>query len=255
MRGWMAGALVIAAFGCGDAKSSSGSGGTSTGGTSAGAGGGSAASTGSGAAGGAGGTGAGGEATAGTGGSGSTTTTSAASTGSGGGGGDPGWGVDQCQSPPAGVAVGYAIGDQLPEIVVKDCDGNDVSLKELCGASALWIFAAYGWCPLCKSVSEQQEVIHDSFAGQDLASVNIIIENGQGSTPDENFCKTWRAKFGMEDVRTFYDPTGAILALWPEQGTSSMSAFLDNDRVLVSRFVHSADVAAIKAGIHGALAH
>ena len=88
-----------------------------------------------------------------------------------------------------------------------------------------------------------------------LASVNILVENGQGNPPDANDCKVWRSKFGQQKVRTFYDPTGAVTALWPEPGTTSMSAFVDEDRLIVSKLVHTSDLVAIMAGIEGALDH
>lgn len=171
------------------------------------------------------------------------------------GGGGSTWGADQCPNPPAGVKVGFDVGDQMGDIVVKDCDGNDVSLKAFCGASALFVFAAYGWCPLCQSVSSAQEAITDSFAGQNVASVNIVVQNGQAAPPDANYCKTWRDAHGHADVVTLFDPTGAVLALWNGGGSSSYSAFIDSDRVIVSTLAHTSDTNAIKAGIEGALAH
>jgi hypothetical protein len=200
----------------------------------------------------------------------STATSTATTTGEGGAGtttstanvggtdvgtGGPTWGADQCPATPPGVKVGFDVGDQMGDIVVKDCDGNDVSLTALCGASALFVFAAYGWCPLCKSVSSAQEALTDSFAGQNVASVNIVLENAQAQPADANYCKTWRAAHGQEDVVTLYDPTGAVLALWNGGGSTSYSAFIDSDRVIVSKLEHTADQNAIKAGIEGALAH
>jgi hypothetical protein len=199
--------------------------------------------------------GSGGDPSAGSGGSSASAGGVGGASGTGGSGGAMAvvWGADQCPPAPPGVSVGVEIGQQLGAIVVKDCDGNEVTLDELCGASALWIFAASGTCPFCKSVSAQQEMIHAAYAAKNLASVNVLVENGQGDPPDENDCKAWRAKFGQQKVRTYYDPTGAVLALWPEPGTTSMSAFVDKDRVLVSKLVHTADLVAIMAGIEGAL--
>jgi hypothetical protein len=194
----------------------------------------------------------------GQGGAGGSATTSSGTGGSDTGGatgtgGAPPWGPDQCPPPPAGVKVGYEVGDQLPDIVVKDCDGNDVSLGAFCGASAFWIFAAHGWCPLCQSVSGQQEALVDGYAGQNVAAVNIVVEDGVSQPPTANYCKVWRDNWGLEDAVPLYDPTGAVLAIWGGPGSSSLSAFVDEDRVIVSKLVHTADVSAIKAGIQGAL--
>ena len=51
-----------------------------------------------------------------------------------------------------------------------------------------------------------------------------------------------------------YDPTGAVLALWPG-GSSSLSAFVDHQRIITGKLVHTADTAAIKAGIQKALSN
>jgi hypothetical protein len=234
-------ALAVALLGCSGDEGGSGSSASSDA-ASASAGASSTGASMSGGTGGTGGAGQGGAGGAGQGGGGA---------GQGGAGGSASaWGPDQCPAP--GPNVGYEIGDQLADIVVKTCDGADYSLTELCGANGLFIFAAHGWCPLCKSVSSQQEAIHDSFAGQGLASVNIVVETGLGDPPDADYCKLWRDQYGQEDVITLYDPTGAVLALWPG-GSSSLSAYVDDSRIIVSKLVHNSDVQAIKAEIQKAL--
>ena len=180
--------------------------------------------------------------------------------GEGGGGGSGGagqggssaWGSEKCPAPPQGTEMGFDVGDQLADIVVKSCEGDDVSLTTFCGADALFIFAAHGWCPLCKSVSGQQEAIHDSFAGKNLASVNIVVATAMGDPPDADYCKLWRDTHDLSDVATFFDPTGAVLALWPG-GSSSLSAYVSGDRVIVSKLVHDADATKIKGEIQNAL--
>lgn len=217
-----------------------------TGGSGAGGTAGSGATAGSGGAGGETPTGAGGTSTGGN-------STGGASTGGAGTGGDaPTWGPDQCPSPPDGVTVGIEVGQQLPELVVKDCDGNDYSLSELCGANGLWLFAAHGWCPLCQNVSSSAEAIHDSFAAQGLATAIIVVETGSSQPPGANYCKTWRDQFGLVDVVTLYDPTGAILEVWPGP-SSSLSAFVDSNRVIVSKLYHDGNIATIEANIQEAL--
>ena len=146
----------------------------------------------------------------------------------------------------------FDVGDKLTGIVVKDCDNNDVSLDKFCAADALFIFAAHGWCPLCKKVSSEAEAIHDSFAGMNLASVNIVVETGLGDVPDADYCKLWRDQNKEEDVVTLFDPTGAVLTLWPDD-TSSLSAFVDHSCLITGRLMHNSDITMIKAGIQAAL--
>lgn len=184
--------------------------------------------------------------TGGTAGSGGTSTT--------GSGGGNGWGPDLCPEPPAGVTVGIEIGQQLPDFVVKNCAGEAFSLTELCGSKGLFVFAAHGWCPLCQNVSSNQEAIQDEFAVQGLASVNIVVQTGSSQPPTANYCDIWREEFGHDDVFTLYDDTGKILDLWPGS-SSSLSAFVDADRVIVSKLYHDGNVETIKAHIQEALDH
>lgn len=151
--------------------------------------------------------------------------------------------------------MGFNIGDQIDDVIVRDCDDNVVSLTAFCGASATFLFGAFGWCPLCQQVSSEQEQITDKYAPQNVASVNIIIQNGQGAAPDANYCKTWRDNFGFKDTITLYDPTGASLAIWGFSSTSSLSAFLDKDRIIVNTLEHNGDVSLIQQNIDEALAH
>lgn len=204
-----------------------------------------------------GGAGTGGASTGGAGTGGAQTTGGTGGAGAGGastGGGDTGWGPDQCPSPPDGVTVGIEPGQQLPEIIVADCDGNEYSLNNLCGSQAFWLFAAHGWCPLCQNVSANAEAIQDSFADQGLATAVVIVETGAGLPPSASYCKLWRDEHGLSDVVTLYDPTGAILDVWPG-GSSSLSAFIDKNRVIVSKLQHESNLDTIKSNISAALSN
>lgn len=175
-------------------------------------------------------------------------------TGSAAGGGAPGpdWGPDECPATPAGVQVGFEVGDQMPSLIVYDCDGNQTTLDELCGAEAFFLFAAHGWCALCQFVSSYAEEVHHDYASQGLASAIVVVENEDGMAPDAAFCAAWRDQFGLEDVRVYYDPTGALTNLWG--GSSSLSAFVDRDRVITGKLVYSSSREAIEQGIGDALA-
>jgi hypothetical protein len=155
--------------------------------------------------------------------------------------------------PAAGPEVGIDIGDQLPSFTVKSCDGADVSLDELCGANGLWIFAAHGWCPICQSVSGDQEAVVDAHASEGLVAVTVIVETAQQAPPDASYCALWRDTYGLEDVYTLYDPSGALLELWPN-GSSSLHAFVNRDRIITGKLEHTSNAAAIETQIAQALA-
>jgi hypothetical protein len=163
--------------------------------------------------------------------------------------GGPGLGPELC---PAPADAGYEVGQLLPTLEVRDCDGNAFSLDALCGAEALWIFAAHGWCPLCQSVGENAESLHDSFAGTGLVSINVIVQDPDYEAPDAAYCQKWRDINGHDDVITLFDPAGVLLPLWSE--SSSLSAFVSADRRIVSKLEHDSNLEHIAAGIEGALA-
>lgn len=176
-------------------------------------------------------------------------TTTATSTGSSSSTG--GLGAEFC--PADGPPVGVDVGDRLPSLEVMTCDDQKVSLDSLCGAEGLWIFVAHGWCPLCQSVSSKQEAIVDEYAPKGLVAVNILVQDGQGNPSSAAFCKQWHETYGHEDVLPLYDPTGNILQLFPG-GSSSLSAFVDGDRVIQSKLVHTADEQTIRDNLDGLFA-
>jgi thiol-disulfide isomerase/thioredoxin len=188
---------------------------------------------------------------AGTGGSSSGTAGSSTSGAGGSAPSNPNWGTSYCPADNSSAPTGYDTGNQLPEIILKTCDGQDFSLNQLCGASALWIFAAHGWCPHCKQASSVAEQVHDSFAGKNVASVNILVETSAYQPPDEASCKAWREQYKMDDVLTLYDPTGATFKLWDNNYTA-LSVFVDKDRKIVSKS-HSDTTTALQSGIEQAL--
>lgn len=148
---------------------------------------------------------------------------------------DFGWGTAECPPLPAGVAVGFLRGDQLGELVLRDCEGNDFDLREVCGARAVWMSFAHGWCPHCRENGSNMERIHaDAAAAGDLASLNIIVEDNDFDTPNELICSAWRSEYAQDRVLTLYDPTGASLVLW-EQNATALNVMLDDSRVIADK--------------------
>lgn len=176
------------------------------------------------------------------------------STGAGGGdgGGGMAWGPEHCPALPAGVTIGTDVGQQLPSLEVRDCDGNPVSLDAFCGADAMFLFALHAWCPICQSVSSKIEQIHDDYAGQNLATVLVVISDVEDAAPDAVDCANVRAQHGHQDVVTLYDPNGIIEPIW--NGSSGLSAYLDQDGVITGKLVHEGSETAIRNEIDNALA-
>ena len=149
------------------------------------------------------------------------------------------------------MAVGYDKGNQLDALTLKDCEGNDVSLSEVCGAHAAWLFFAHAWCPHCKKSSSLAESIHSKYADQGLVTIHVVVEDAVQGKPDAADCKTWRETFGHENVLTLYDPTGASYVLW-EQNYTALNVFMDGDRVITNK-THTDSQSTIELSIQGAL--
>lgn len=162
------------------------------------------------------------------------------------------WGPSKCAALPAGKQVGNATGDQLPKLVVKDCDGNDYALDNSCGASATWLFVAHGWCPYCRNATKNAETILASYAGKNVAAVNVLVQSAASQPPTMADCKAWRDTYKLTNVVALYDPTGVTLPLF-DAGSSALGVYLDKDRIIRSKTIHTDDTTAIKAGIDGAL--
>jgi hypothetical protein len=175
-----------------------------------------------------------------------TSASTSSATGTGGGAQIGELGAAYC--PSEGPEVGVDVGQRLPSLEVRDCSGNVVSLDDFCGAEGLWIFAAHAWCPSCRSVSENQEAIVDSYAAQGLVGLNIVVEDGSSESTTDAYCELWRETHGHQNVYTLHDPTAELLSLWPG-GSTSLSMFVDRDRVIVSKLQYVSNQSTIEAAI------
>jgi len=165
---------------------------------------------------------------------------------------NPAWGASKCPALPAGKQSGLDTGQQLAQLTVKDCDGNDYALENVCGASATWLFVAHGWCPYCRNATKSSEALLASYAGKNVAFVNVLVQNAQSQPPTMVDCKAWRDTYKLTNVIALYDPAGVTLGLF-NAGSSALGVYMDKDRVIRSKTIHTDDQTAIKAGIDGAL--
>lgn len=152
--------------------------------------------------------------------------------------GQYGWGPERCAAPPAGTSVGYARLDQMGPLSLKSCGGATVTLSDVCGADATWLYFVHMWCPSCQQLGAMSEAIADDYATRNVASINIVVEDFGGQRPDEEDCRAWREKFGQQDVITLFDPNGDSFVMW-EQPYTSLNAVLDDKQVIKTK-VHTA---------------
>jgi hypothetical protein len=151
-----------------------------------------------------------------------------------------GWGPEQCPAPPEGVQVGFHRFDQIADLRLLTCGEEEVALTDVCGADAAWLYFVHTWCPNCQQLGAKSEAIHDTFAGQNLASINIVVADSSDNRPDEADCRAWREELGQDQVITLFDPSGASFALF-ENPYTSLNVVLDHNRVIMSKFHSSID--------------
>jgi len=158
------------------------------------------------------------------------------------------WGPTYCA---AAGEPGFAVGDQIGDLPVKDCDtGATVSIEEACGAKATWIFAAHTHCPTCRATADFTAEVAASVADQNVAVLHIVHDDSGIS------CPTWRERYklaGLPNVKIYADPSGAAWSALKTSNYTAPSAFLDARRVITYK-AHGLTQSGIQSKIKDALA-
>jgi hypothetical protein len=160
-------------------------------------------------------------------------------------------GPNACPAPAAGVDVGTFVGDALPDLTVKDCDGNDVSLKQYCGANAMWLYVVHTWCPHCNKVGDYAEKLASSYTSKNVVSLQIVYQNAKHAPATAEDCKQWRDDKNLSNAITLYDPGGVTKQL-NDSTFTSLSLYIDKQRIIRGKS-HTDDDASIRQGIDALL--
>ncbi|HRG95147.1 MAG TPA: redoxin family protein [Polyangiaceae bacterium] len=159
-----------------------------------------------------------------------------------------GWGAAFC---PSATNKGFAVGDTLGDLVVKDCDtGAAATLDEVCGAKATWIFAAHTHCPTCQATAGFTDDVAAAVAAKDVAVVQLVYSDN-GTT-----CAQWKQAYklaGIANVRVYEDPGGRAFQRLAVTNYTAVSAFLGKDRVITHK-EHGLSKTAVLREIDAALA-
>lgn len=111
--------------------------------------------------------------------------------------------------PPAGP-FGRAPGETAPDVVLRDCDGIEHSLHDLCERDAVWLFEYADWCPPCRSfASSSANRIYDRFAGDGLGAWMVISADASFDSPDATDCAEIRDRYGIS-MPVLIDPDGVL---------------------------------------------
>jgi len=112
--------------------------------------------------------------------------------------------------PPSGP-FGTAVGDIAPDVVLLDCDDNEVSLHDaLCEAEVGWVFEYAEWCPPCRSFARDDvENLWQRYRDQGLQALVVVSADASYDAPTAELCAEVKERYGLT-MPVLYDPTGAL---------------------------------------------
>jgi len=153
-----------------------------------------------------------------------------------------GWGKDKCPAP-SGDPVGFAVGSQVGQLPIVDCDTNaPATIDDVCGAQATWIFVAHTHCPTCQGTASFTPDVAKSVASSNIAIVHIVHDDNGTS------CAAWRERYklaGIPNVKVYADPKAEAWAAVKKSNVTAPSLILDRNRVVTHR-EHGMSSSAIK---------
>ncbi|GMV42491.1 MAG: hypothetical protein AMXMBFR64_42070 [Myxococcales bacterium] len=119
------------------------------------------------------------------------------------------------ECPPSG-ATGPKIGDVLPNVKLKTCDGTPFYIHELCGAQAYWIFQTAGWCPYCAATAKTLKDIPQEYFDKGGRIIVNVLRDQNDKVANTTYCQGYAKSFKIPEDRI-------ILAVDPTQTTKKFN--------------------------------
>lgn len=112
------------------------------------------------------------------------------------------------ECPPSG-ATGPKIGDVLPNVKLKTCDGTPFYIHELCGAQAYWIFQTAGWCPYCAATAKTLKNIPQEYFDKGGRIIVNVLRDEKDKVANTAYCQGYAKSFKIPEDRIIVavDPT------------------------------------------------
>lgn len=167
--------------------------------------------------------------------------------GGGGSSGDLGGSPDAVLQPPCpyGAApegwtypagpYGTSVGDRVEDFTLTDCDGRAVRFGEvLAGSGLVLLNVAAGWCVPCMAETQAVEAdVHRPYCPRGLRIVQVLFEDDNGAPAHADFCKKWRAKFGLT-FPVLMDPDFTTKKFFPGtiSGSTPLNLLVGPDAVI-----------------------
>ncbi|MEZ4376253.1 MAG: redoxin family protein [Polyangiaceae bacterium] len=124
--------------------------------------------------------------------------------------GGSGGAANTLSCPPSGP-YGSDVGDVFPDVTLYDCDGNAVSLHDLCEAPVSVVYTFAAWCPVCRSHMEsgRPNQLLAAHAAEGLQEWVVVTQKTDGSDADAQLCALTRDTYSLTP-KVLFDPNDSL---------------------------------------------
>jgi peroxiredoxin len=147
-------------------------------------------------------------------------------------------------SPESNLPTGTQVGQVPPDFVLKDAQGQPVSLTSFRGRPVLLIFWA-SWCTHCQATMPRIESIYEQYSDQGLAVIGVSVPGLSGETKESALA------FVQQKGITFpivFDEGASAYREYQVVGVPTL-IFVDRNGVIVSNHAGEMDIQSLQAQI------
>lgn len=159
---------------------------------------------------------------------------------------------EACEGPPADLQpdYSYAKGSVMPDLRMKDQNGDEVSLWQFCG-KVIAIDLSTMWCGPCRQLASHVQETQDDYDGEGFVYLTMLPENTSGDVPNRGDLNDWANLFGIE-TPVLSDADRHSYDIVPSQAWPRIMVIGRDLRIAVDQ-VSPAEDAAIRAAIEAEL--
>lgn len=106
--------------------------------------------------------------------------------------------------PPTGP-FGSDPNETITDVSFLDCDGNPVTLHDLCGQNAAIVVNFYGWCTGCYRIMGETNRWLEDYGEYGFRPIVVITEDTLETPATADYCDRIRAQYDLE-ATVVYDP-------------------------------------------------
>jgi len=161
---------------------------------------------------------------------------------------DNGWSVAQ---PPAGLTgQGYGIGQVMPDFLLMDQNGDQVSLWQFYG-SVVVVDISTMWCGPCATIADAVTDTWREHESQGFMYLTLLPEDTLGQVPDQKDLQRWASDHSIE-APVLQDGIGRSYEMAPDAAYPRIYV-VDRDMTVAVDRVNPADDASIQAAVEALL--